>query len=224
MLGVIIGWLFYKTLWAVIVCIPIAIGYFLKWERERVEDKKREFRIQFQEALQSISVSLSVGYSLENAMKEAKKDLDVLYTEDAIIQKEWNYMLRQLYIQVPMEQVLDEWAKRVELEEVTNFASICSLAKKSGGNMIIIIRNSISKIRDEIDVKQEIETVLTAKKYEFKIMSFIPLGIIAYMRISFPEFMDMLYGNILGVGVMSLCLGIYIGAYVLGERIVSIEI
>ncbi len=220
----LIGWLFYNSWWAVWICIPIGICYFLKWEKDCVEQKKREFRIQFQEALQSISASLSVGYSMENAIKEAKKDLDVLYPEDVMIQKQFNYMIRQLYLQIPLEQVLEEWAKRMEIEEVKNFASICSMAKKSGGNMIAIIRNSIVKIRDELEVKQEIETLLTAKKYEFKVMSIIPLGIVAYMRVSFPEFMDMLYGNGLGAGVMSVCLGIYIGAYILGEKIVSIEI
>lgn len=220
----IIGWLFYDAFWAVFICIPIGIGYFLRWEKACAERKRSEFRMQFQEALQSISVSLNVGYSLENAMKEAKKDLDLMYEKETLIQKEMSYMLRQLYLQIPIELVLEEWAKRMEMEEVDNFASICSIAKKSGGNMIIIIRNSIAKMREEMEVKQEIETLLTAKKYEFKVMSVIPLGIVAYMRLSFPEFMDMLYGSLLGVGVMSVCLGIYIVAYVYGEKIVSIEI
>ena len=73
-------------------------------------------------------------------------------------------------------------------------------------------------------MEREIETLIAAKKYEFKVMSAIPFGIIGYMKISFPEFMEILYGNVLGVGVMSICLMIYAGAYYFGQRIVNIEI
>ena len=219
-----IGYLFYDSLWSLVVCVPLGVIGMKRWEKEQEEEKKRQFCIQFQEALQSISASLNVGYSLENAMKEAKKDLDVLYEDETMIQKEFAYMLRQLYLQLPMEQVLEEWADRMEIEEVRNFVSIFSMAKRSGGNMIGIIRNSISKIREKMEVEREIETILAARKYEFKVMSIIPFGIIAYMRFSFPEFMDMLYGNVMGAGVMSICLAIYISAYVLGKKIVNIEI
>lgn len=219
----IIGFLFYDSWRALVVCIPLGIYRLRSWEKEREEAKKRLFRVQFQEALQSISSSLNVGYSLENAMKEAKKDLDVLYEKETIIQKEFSYMLRQLYLQLPMEQILEEWADRMNMEEVRSFVSVFAMAKRSGGNMMAIIRNSISQIRDKMEVEQEIETILAARKYEFKVMSVIPFGIIAYMRFSFPEFMGILYGNLFGAGVMSICLAIYIGAYALGESIVSIE-
>ena len=167
----IIGFLFYESCWACVVCIPLGILYFRKLIKECEDQKKLQFKVQFQEALQSISASLNVGYSLENAMKEAKKDLDILYDKESMIQKEFNYMLRQLYLQIPMEQVLEEWAGRVELEEVRSFVNVFSMAKRSGGNMIAIIRNSISQIRDRMEVQREIETILTAKKYEFNYLN-----------------------------------------------------
>ena len=55
-------------------------------------------------------------------------------------------------------------------------------------------------------------------------MSIVPYGIIGYMSLSFPEFMNELYGNMAGIGVMTLCLGIYAGAYYLGIRILRIDV
>lgn len=55
-------------------------------------------------------------------------------------------------------------------------------------------------------------------------MSAIPYAIIGYMSLSFPEFMDSLYGNVLGRGVMTVCLGIYLAAYYLGVRLIRIEV
>ncbi len=66
--------------------------------------------------------------------------------------------------------------------------------------MIGIIRNTTSQIGDKIEVKREIDTLLAAKKYEFQIMSMVPYGIIAYMSLSFSDFMEELYGNVTGIG------------------------
>jgi tight adherence protein B len=55
-------------------------------------------------------------------------------------------------------------------------------------------------------------------------MTMIPLGMVLYMKISFPEFLDVLYGNIAGVIIMSICLLVYVVAYEMGRRIVEIEV
>ena len=90
--------------------------------------------------------------------------------------------------------------------------------------MISIIRNTANQIGDKIDVKREIDTMLAAKKYEFRIMTMIPFGIVLYMSVSFPEFMGKLYGSIIGTGVMTGCLIVYLGAYGLGQKIIEIEV
>lgn len=224
MLLAVVSYLFYESAAAFVALLPFGVWYFLRWESECIRRKQLEFQEQFREALQSISTSMWVGYSVENAIKETKKDLSALYNENTAIQREFTHMVRQIYLQVPMEQIMEEWAERVRQEDVRNFVNVFVMAKKSGGNMIGIIRNSANQIRDKLEVRAEIETMLTARKYEFKVMSVIPFGMIAYMKVSFGEFMGILYGNLLGIGVMSVCLVIYFGAYMLGERIVNIEV
>lgn len=98
------------------------------------------------------------------------------------------------------------------------------VAKKSGGDSVAIIRKAIANICEKLELEEEIQVGLTAKKLEFKVMACIPLGILLYMRLSFPEFMEILYGNILGVLIMSVCLVVYIVAYVWGNKIVEIEV
>lgn len=220
----VLSYLFYESAMAFLALVPFGVWFFLRWEAGCIKKKQREFQKQFKEAIQSIASSLRVGYSVENAIKETKKDLSILYKEDAAIQREFTYMVRQIYLQVPMEQVMEEWAERVRLEDVRNFVNVFVMARRSGGNILEILRRSAEQIREKLEVQAEIETMLAARKYEFKVMSVIPFGMIAYMKVSFPEFMGILYGNLLGIGVMSVCLAVYFGAYILGERIVNIEV
>ena len=56
------------------------------------------------------------------------------------------------------------------------------------------------------------------------IMSMMPFGIILYMQLTSPGFLQILYGNLFGIITMSVCLGIYFFAYWMGCRIVDIEV
>ena len=217
------AFLFYRSFLAVFALLPVGVWFFLDWERECIRKKQLEFEEQFKEAIQSVASSLQVGYSIENAIRETKKDLGIVYREDTAIQREFSHMVQQVYLQVPAEKIMEDWAERVNQEDVWNFVNVFVLARKSGGNTIGIIRSCVSQIRQKIEVREEIETILAARKYEFKVMSVIPFGMIAYMRMSFPEFMEILYGNLIGIGVMSGCLMVYFGAFLLGRKIVNIE-
>ncbi len=218
------AWLYYRSALGLPVLIPMWFWYYRGLEKECIRKKKQEFLVQFKEMLQTVSSALNTGYSVENAVRESQKELKLLYSEKEMISKEMLLLVRQLRMQIPAEQAVEEMAARVGLEDVETFAAVFATAKRSGGDMIAIMRSTAGQIADKIDVRREIEGVLAAKRYEFKIMSGIPYVIIAYMSLSFPEFMTCLYGNIIGIGVMTVCLIVYIGAYYLGAKLVEIEV
>ncbi len=64
----------------------------------------------------------------------------------------------------------------------------------------------------------------SAKKLEKNIMSLVPLGMIIYMRISNPGFMDILYCSIAGRILMTVCLILYGIALWIAEKITKISI
>ena len=171
-----------------------------------------------------MAAALGTGYSVENAMKETQKELKIIYSQNEIISKEMAHMIGQIRVQVPVEQILEEFACRVGEEDVKNFASVFSTAKRNGGDMIAIIQDTVMQMGGKIEVKREIDTILAAKRYELKVMSAVPYLIIAYMSFSFPEFMSCLYGNLIGIGVMTICLSVYMGACALGEKLIHIEV
>lgn len=218
------AWIYYHSFWMALPLFPLLIWHLRMMEEECDRKKEMEFQMQFKEAIQAVSSALNTGYSVENAFREAQRELRLIYPENARISEEMLLITRQLRLQMPMEQILEEFGARTQTEDVRNFVTVFAAAKKSGGNMIAIIQDTVRQIGDKIDVKREIDTILAAKRYEFRVMSAIPYGIIGYMSLSFPEFMGILYGNALGIGVMTICLGIYMGAYYLGVRLVRIEV
>lgn len=219
-----ISYLFYESVWAIFAFLPLGIYIFRMIIIREIEKRKQDFERQFLNALQSLQAQLNVGYSIENAMKEVQRELKMLYQKENHIIQEFTYMVHQLNLNITTEQVWRDFANRVQISEVDSFVTIFILAKRSGGDSIGIIRRAISQLNDKADVKKEIDTVITGKRLEFNVMTAIPFGMIFYMKFSFPEFMDSLYGNFRGIIFMSLCLGIYILAWRLGTRIVEIEV
>ncbi len=221
---VVISYLFYRTWACAILFSPYLIWYMKSWEKQAIKKKQADFRLQFKEAILSLSTALNVGYSVENAMQETIRDLRDIYKKNELILRELSYMVRQMQMNVPAEKVLTEWAGRTGDEDVQTFVTVFAMAKRSGGDTLAIIRNVVRQMGEKIDVEREVETVMTAKKLEFRVMTIIPFGMIAYLRLSFPEFLDVLYGNVAGAIVMTICLVIYVGAYEMGRRIVEIEV
>lgn len=220
----IISYLFYGTWVCTILFSPYLIRYIKSWEKQTIKKKKERFRMQFKEAIQSLSTALNVGYSLENAMREVVRDLKGIYKREEVILKEFSLMIRQLQMNMPAEAALNAFAIRTEDEDVQTFVTVFAMAKRSGGDAMEIIRNVARQLSDKMDVEREIQTMIGAKKMELRVMTVIPLAMVAYLKISFPEFLHVLYGNAVGVMVMSICLGIYLVSYEVGRRMVEIEV
>jgi len=219
-----LAYLFYNSWVAIIVLLPVLVLYFRDWFVRRTKKKEQEFREQFKDSMQMMASALNIGYSVENAVVETTKDLKRLYPKDSRIIREFKQIIHQLEINISVEQALNNFLERVEQEDVENFVTVFSVAKRMGGESIEVLKTTARTISDKIEVEKEIQTMLGAKELEFNIMSLIPFGIILYMRMTFSDFMGVLYGNILGIGIMSSCLVIYFFAFMMGRRLIKIEV
>lgn len=104
------------------------------------------------------------------------------------------------------------------------FTDVFIVAKRSGGNYISIIQSTVYTISNKIEIKNEIDTFLSGKKYEQKIMSLVPPAIIAFVDFSSPGLLNSLYHNYIGISVMTGCLVLYLVALLISKKIMDIEI
>lgn len=219
-----ISYLFYHSFLAMVFLFPFLGVYLFKWQQQCILKKKQEFIIQFADAIRAISGALAVGYSVENSIREARKELLLLYKESDRIVVEFLYMERQLKMNMTIEKVLEEFAGRVQIEEVNSFITVFKTSKRTGGDQVAIIRNTVRILHESVDVKKEIQTILAARRFEFRIMTMVPFAILAYMQAAFSEFMSVLYHTPEGVCVMTVCLIVDAAAYLIGEKVMDIAV
>lgn len=219
-----VDYLFYKSWWLIPFMLPVLFLFLHMKRKSCVKERKRRLNYQFKDALSSLSVALQAGYSVENAIGACTRDLEKLYRDGDDILREFHYMEKQMKVSVPVEELLRDFGERSHVEDISNFASVFATAKRSGGDMIVILQKTARTLGDKIDVRKEIEATVAGKKSEQMIMSAMPFAIILYMQATSPGFLQVLYGNVVGVVTMSICLGIYFLAFWMGRRIVDIEV
>ncbi|WP_099467365.1 type II secretion system F family protein [Konateibacter massiliensis] len=220
----VVGWLFYHSVIAVMILFLFLNFFYEDKKRGLLEKRKKELNLQFKDAINSLSGALAAGYSVENAFAEVYEELCLVYTKDALIMKELYHIMRRLEMNETIEVLLLDLANRSGDEDIKSFVEVFTIAKRSGGDFTAIIDMTANSITGKIEVKREIDVLLASKKLEQKIMNMIPMLIILYIGITSKGYFNILYKNVFGIIVMTICLGVYLFAYFMGRRIVDVEV
>lgn len=218
------AYMFYRS-WIGLAALPLVACWDMRREKEtKKKERKERLALQFKDAVLAVSASMQAGRSAENAFLEAEGEIRTLYGRDSEMAQELALIRKGLKNQLPLEQQLLSLGERSQVEEIRDFSEVFAVAKRLGGNLKEIIRRTAELTQQRMEVDREIRTMLSAKRYEQKVMMLIPFLLFGYMQLSSRGFFDVLYHNAAGIMVMTVCLGLYLGACALGERLMDIRI
>lgn len=224
LLFAVILYLFFKSVF-IILLLPVCIFVYHRINKKQMIKKyKEKLNSQFKDFLISLTASLRAGYSVENSIREAKKEMEIMFGPESPVSKETTKMVNKISLGIPCEDVFEEFAQGCGIEDICTFASVFRIAKRTGGDMVEIIKKTTSDIASKIDTKNEISVLISSKKFEHNIMSIMPVAIILYVELTSKGLLDPLYGNLKGILIMSVCLALYGFAYYLGQKIMNIEV
>ena len=194
------------------------------WTKEGIKKQREQLNRQFVDVARCISNSLNSGYSIENAFVEAQRECEQLYGANACMSKELREMNQLQGVNVPIEQLLEQFAQRTGQEDIMNFSEVFQFAKRGGGNLVYILNDTILQMRLKQEVEADIAVIVASKKLEQTIMCVMPLAIVAYLRVTSADYLEVLYGTIPGVLFMTACLLVYAFGIWLGQKILQIQV
>ncbi|MDO5402787.1 MAG: hypothetical protein Q4F11_05050 [Eubacteriales bacterium] len=225
-LGVIVitSYVFYENLLTVFFMLPY-LPFYIR-ELKKIEEQKERLKEidEFKDGILAVSFSLNVGYSVENAFREALGELVRLNGGESQTVKEFRIIVRRLNQNENLEDLLADYGNRRKLEDIRYFSEVFRFAKRSGGNLISVIQSTAMAIKEKAEVYRQIQTVISSKQMEKQIMLVIPYGVIVYLKLTAPELTARLYGSFLGTVVMTVCLLVLIISDYWAKRIVNIEV
>lgn len=219
-----IAYVFYKSVWAVAISWAFVIPY-LSYKKMELKNKRLDqLRMQFKDSILALASLLAAGYSVENAMGKVAGEIRLIWGEKADMAYELDRMVNQLAVNRTAEYVWSEFAMRCGLEEAENFAGIFAIVKRSGGEISSVIQWAVLRMNQRFQTEEQIQTMIASKRYEQRLMNAMPIGILFYVSISSPDLLTVMYTTMAGRAIMTVCLAVYILAYLLAEKIVKIEV
>lgn len=216
------AWFFYKSFWALLPLIPVGIYRFRFYGEQLEKKRRREFEVQFQECIMTVSTALKAGYSLENAFVESIGDMKIMFGEKSKIVSELHWVCKGLKNNQSIEKVLAGLSVRGGSNVVSEFADIVKIAVANGGNLTEIIGSTAELMDRERQMREDIRDLVSGKKMEGKIMSLIPFLMVFYVQLGNPGYFNIFYYNATGILIMSVCLAVYMFAVGAIEKILEI--
>lgn len=215
---------FYDSIWGFLLMLPFFYPYIKRVKLKLCQKRKRQLEQEFREVIMSVDANLQAGYSVENAFKESYKDIVQLYGKESDMAKEIYWIAIQLQNNQQLEELLKNLAKRSDIDDIRDFAQIFAIAKRSGGDLRAVISNTANILEEKREVRREIQTIMSEKELEQKIMRYIPFALVGYISLTTKGFFEKLYHNPEGIAIMTICMLIYAAASLMAEKILDIEI
>ncbi|MDF2522623.1 MAG: Flp pilus assembly protein TadB [Clostridiales bacterium] len=221
----IIGYVFYRSFVLSILLCPFAVFYPRIRTKEIIENRKCELNLQFSQLLYSLSSSLSAGKAIEAAFKETLKDLSIQYPDrDAFIIRELETIVGRIEMNETIETALADFATRSHLEDIENFSDVLQTCKRTGGNMVEIIKNTSNIMNDKIEIRQEIDTLLAARKFERKVLNVMPIGMIFLISASAADYMEPVFSTFAGRIAMTLSIILLAVEAMISDKVLRIDV
>lgn len=174
--------------------------------------------IQFKDLLEALCTSLGSGKNTVDAFLDSYQDLRNQFGDNAYIVQEVAIILTGLKNNYTIEQMLNDFAERSQIEDIQSFADVFEVINRLGGNIVQVIDETRNIIIDKVNIQLEISTLISGKKNELNIMIVLPFVVVSQVG-SFGESASM-------IGIISriVALLMFAGAYALGQKMIRIKI
>lgn len=200
------------------------IAFFAGWKAPRpiidalVKMRIKKYQSQMVDGLTLLSNGLRAGLSFPQSLDMVVRELPPPISE------EYNLILQQNKLGVPLEECLENLAKRVNTEDNKMFVSSINILRELGGNIAETFDTIVEIIRERIRLQQKIDTNIAQTLFQGAIVFCTPYVLIALFTINDPASMMKAFQHPVGILLMIMAFVLnLIGGFII-LKIVKIKI
>lgn len=212
------GWL------TAVIALPAGFLVFHTLSEILARRRSQALRDQLQEALLSLSTSLKAGQSLAKALERCAADLRRLHPRGTPMLQEFDWMVREVEMGLPMDEALLAFRERVPLEEVSSLVDAVVTTRRRGGNIVEVMGNVSQMLADRLAIEREIQVMTAQKRTEATILALIPLGIYLITRATNPDYLAVFHATAGGQVALGLILLAITGGFWMAHRMARIDL
>lgn len=209
----------------IMAVVGLAAGrFFMPIRRKQIiAARKRTLRTQFIDLLDSLATSISSGKNVPNAFVAAREDLLVQHQPDAYIVQEVDNIISGIQNNIDVGSMLLNFGERSGIQDIRTFGRVFETAYSKGANLKEVVRNCHLILSNKCAIEAEIETKVASNKNEQNIMIVMPIILILMIKMAGSDFASN-FTTPTGILCTTIAIGTFVGAYILGRRILKIEV
>jgi tight adherence protein B len=183
-----------------------------------VEKRIDQYRLQMVDALTLLSNGLRAGLSVPQSIQMVVDELP------NPISQEFNLILQQNKIGVPLEECFDNLNKRVPTEDNEMFVTSVNILRETGGNLAEVFDTITQVIRERVRLQQKIDTFVAQGKFQGGTIFMMPFIMLMLFSATDPKSVEPLFSTIIGNIFLIAAFGLdLLGGYVI-LKIVKIKV
>ena len=210
---------------AIMLIVGVAAGLFFLPIRTKqiITARKKSLRKQFLDLLDSLASSISSGKNVPNAFEAAKEDLLVQYQPDAYIVQEVENIISGIHNNIDVGSMLINFGERSGVQDIRTFGRVFETSYSKGANLKDVVRNCHLILSNKCEIEAEIETKVASNKNEQNIMIVMPVILVGMIKLAGSDFASN-YTTPTGILFTTIAIASFVGAYLLGRKILNIEV
>lgn len=217
-------WLCFRSLLVCLSAFFFIPALMRRKDREKGKQKELLLQQQFRKVMEMMYSSAAAGSTAEKCITDALQDMRARPEEYTELLPAFEDIARKLSQNVPFTEAMEEFAAHSLSADVRNFVRILCSAVRSGGSLPEIIKRMSDAVSMRVEVNEDIDTLLTEKKSELRLMKIFPLGIFVYLCLVSADYMTVLFDSAVGHMIMAGVLGVYVLAVYMAEKILDIRV
>ncbi|MFP5386460.1 MAG: type II secretion system F family protein [Bacteriovoracia bacterium] len=198
--------------------------FFVGWKAPKpivdfFENKRKKlYATQMVDGLNLLANGLRAGLTMPQAIGMVVDEMP------APISQEFNLILQQAKIGVPLDEALENLKKRVYTEDNEMFVTSVNILRETGGNLAETFDTIVLVIRERVRLQLKIDTYVASGKIQAYIIGAMPFLMMMMFGSGDPEYFPMLFGTPLGViALIVICGMVSLGMWVI-LKIIDIKV
>jgi tight adherence protein B len=199
----------------VLALISILPRKLYVWMKQRRIDK---IQAQLPDGLMMIASSMRAGLGFAPALEGLARDID------PPLAQEFALVLREQRMGVKPDDALENFNKRVPIQDVTLFVSAVGISREVGGNLAESMASLSETLRRRLIMEGKVKALTAQGRLQGIVMAMLPAGLVAFLSFAYPETMHDMYHTGMGMIVIGISAVMEYLGYRMCRKIMSIDI
>jgi tight adherence protein B len=183
-----------------------------------VQKRMKAYSLQMVDGLQLLANGLRAGLSVPQSLGMVVDELP------PPLSQEFNMILQQNRIGVPLDECFEGLTKRMPTEDNDMFVASVNILRETGGNLAETFDTIVDVIRERVRLQQKIDTYVAQGMFQGYTIFAMPWLLGAVYTISDPESMKPLFTEVIGIIMLIVAIGLdFVGLWVI-MKIVKIKV